>query len=76
MLDTMSPKTKDQMASPTFYPTSQNLPLLRCITKELFKTMVTKALKTYEPQDQRVGEQKTNGCTSFLSKFTSSRPSP
>ena len=48
-----SPKTKDQVASPTFYPTFQNLLLLRCISKELVTTKVTKALKTYEPQDQK-----------------------
>ena len=69
----MSPKTKDQMASPTFYPTSrspkiflflqwkQGVPKKSCQQNAAgarkFQPKKMQMLGTYEPQDQRPGGQ-------------------
>ena len=76
----MSPKTKDQMASPTFYPTSR--PPKIFLSSNVIYKVYQKKLRTEccwslkIPQDQRVVELKTNDSTSFLSKITPWRPSP
>ena len=76
----MSPKTKDQMASPTFYATSRppniflSFNVIYRVYKKKLRTECCWSLKI--PQDQRVVELKTNDSTSFLSKITPWRPSP
>ena len=60
----MSPKTKDQMASPTFYPTSR--PPKIFLSSDVIYRVSEKKLRTefcwslIIPQDQRVVELKTN----------------
>ena len=61
----MSPKTKDQMASPTFYPTSR--PPKIFLSSNVIYKVYQKKLRT-ESEDQRVVELKTNDFTSFLSR--------